>query len=81
MIHEVDEVLKKLISGGALAGSGIDVSFDVPTRDWAARRNAPVVNAHAMTLGEPARSVRRRQGRGGCPEGLAVVSAGTLSPL
>ena len=40
MIHEVDEVLKGLIGGGALAGSGIDVAFEAPTRDWAARRNA-----------------------------------------
>ena len=36
MIHEVDEVLKGLLSSGALAGSGIEVSLDAPTRDWAA---------------------------------------------
>ncbi|MFE6165505.1 DUF4255 domain-containing protein [Streptomyces sp. NPDC056486] len=59
MIHEVDEVLKGLIGGGALTGSGIDVSFDVPTRDWAARRNAPVVNAYLYDIREDV-SLRQR---------------------
>ncbi|MFI1100628.1 DUF4255 domain-containing protein [Streptomyces melanogenes] len=63
MIHEVDEVLKRLLGGGALAGSGIDVSFDAPTRDWAARRNAPVVNTYLYDIRE---DVDRRQ-RGHLP--------------
>lgn len=63
MIHEVDEVLKGLIGGGALAGSGIDVSFEAPTRDWAARRNAPAVNAYLYDIRE---DVSRRQ-RGHMP--------------
>ncbi|GAA2917205.1 hypothetical protein GCM10011428_36290 [Streptomyces violaceus] len=50
MIHEVDEVLKNLLSGGALAGSGIDVALDAPTRDWAARRNAPTINAYLYDI-------------------------------
>ncbi|WP_329411916.1 DUF4255 domain-containing protein [Streptomyces sp. NBC_00704] len=58
MIHEVDEVLKDLLEGGALAGSGIDVSFEAPTRDWAARRNAPVINAYLYDIRE---DVSRRQ--------------------
>ncbi|MFH8793746.1 Pvc16 family protein [Streptomyces sp. NPDC017941] len=58
MIHDVDEVLKGLVGGGALAGSGIDVSFDVPSRDWAARRNAPVINAYLYDIRE---DVSRRQ--------------------
>ncbi|MFH9070498.1 DUF4255 domain-containing protein [Streptomyces alboflavus] len=60
MIHEVDEVLRGLLRGGALAGSGIDVSFDVPTRDWAARRNAPVINAYLYDIRED--SSRRQRG-------------------
>jgi hypothetical protein len=63
VIHEVDEVLKGLIGGGALAGSGIDVSFEAPTRDWAARRNAPAVNAYLYDIRE---DVSRRQ-RGHMP--------------
>lgn len=58
MIHEVDEVLKGLLGGGALAGSGIEVSFEAPTRDWAARRNAPVINAYLYDIRE---DVARRQ--------------------
>ena len=63
MIHEVDEVLKGLIGGGALAGSGIDVSFEAPTRDWAARRNAPTINSYLYDIRE---DVSRRQ-RGQLP--------------
>ncbi|MFE0382021.1 DUF4255 domain-containing protein [Streptomyces inhibens] len=59
MIHEVDEVLKEVLGSGALEGSGIEVSFDVPTRDWAARRNAPVINAYLYDIRE---DVSRRQG-------------------
>jgi hypothetical protein len=58
VIHEVDDVLKGLLSGGALAGSGIDVSFDAPTRDWAARRNAPAINAYLYDIRE---DTKRRQ--------------------
>jgi hypothetical protein len=58
MIHEVDAVVRGLLTGGALAGSGVEVSFDAPTRDWAARRNAPAVNAYLYDLRE---DVKRRQ--------------------
>jgi len=58
VIHEVDEVLKDLIGGGALAGSGIEVSFDAPTRDWAARRNTPTINTYLYDIRE---DVHRRQ--------------------
>ncbi|WNO71335.1 DUF4255 domain-containing protein [Streptomyces sp. AM8-1-1] len=58
MIHEVDEVLKGLIGGGALAGSGIEISFEAPTRDWAARRNQPAVNAYLYDIRE---DVKRRE--------------------
>ncbi|MFE3579762.1 DUF4255 domain-containing protein [Streptomyces vinaceus] len=63
MIHEVDEVLERLLTGGALAGSGIDVSFDAPTRDWSARRNATAVNAYLYDIRE---DVNRRH-RGTIP--------------
>ena len=52
VIHEVDEVLKDLLSGGALAGSGVDITLDAPTRDWAARRNAPTINAYLYDIRE-----------------------------
>ncbi|EHN72673.1 DUF4255 domain-containing protein [Streptomyces coelicoflavus] len=52
MIHEVDEVLKSLLKSGALTDSGIDVAFEAPTRDWAARRNAPVINTYLYDIRE-----------------------------
>ncbi|MER7399700.1 DUF4255 domain-containing protein [Streptomyces sp. NPDC000151] len=63
MIHEVDEVLKGLLTGGALAGSGVEVAFDAPTREWAARRNAPAIDAYLYDIRE---DVQRRQ-RGTVP--------------
>lgn len=63
MIHEADELLKNLLNDGALTGSGIDVTFDAPTRDWAARRNAPTINAYLYDIRE---DVNRRQ-RGHLP--------------
>jgi hypothetical protein len=41
MIEEVDEALRGLVRREALNGSDVEVVFDAPTRDWAARRNAP----------------------------------------
>ncbi|MER7057309.1 MULTISPECIES: DUF4255 domain-containing protein [unclassified Streptomyces] len=61
MIHEVDEVVKSLLGSGTLTGSGIDVAFEAPTRDWAARRNAPVVNAYLYDIREDV--TRRHRGQ------------------
>ncbi|MFG2227260.1 DUF4255 domain-containing protein [Streptomyces sp. NPDC048644] len=63
MIHEVDEVLKGLLTGGVLAGTDIEVAFDAPTREWAARRNAPALNAFLYDIRE---DVKRRE-RGSLP--------------
>lgn len=71
MIHEVDEVLKRLLGGGALTGSGIDVAFEAPTRDWAARRNAPVVNAYLYDIREDVN--RRRRGHMGVRDERDIV--------
>lgn len=58
VIHEVDEVLKGLLSGGALAGTGVDIAFEAPTRDWAARRNSPTIDAYLYDIRE---DVKRRE--------------------
>jgi hypothetical protein len=52
VIHEVDEGLRGLVLDEALAGTGVDVSFEAPTRDWAARRNAPTVNLFLYDIRE-----------------------------
>ncbi|MFJ1709117.1 DUF4255 domain-containing protein [Kitasatospora sp. NPDC088346] len=51
MIHEVDEALRVLLAG-LLAGDEIEVVLDTPTRDWAARRNAPTINAFLYDVRE-----------------------------
>jgi len=58
MIHEVDEALRRLVREEALQGSDVEVVFDAPTKDWAARRNAPTVNLYLYDLRE---DLRRRQ--------------------
>jgi hypothetical protein len=52
MIHDVDESLRALLKRDALNGSGVEVTFDAPTKDWVARRNAPVVNLYLYDIRE-----------------------------
>jgi hypothetical protein len=57
MIAQVDEALMQLVRGDALDGSDLDVVFDAPTKDWAARRNAPTINMYLYDIRE---DLRRR---------------------
>ncbi|MEU6127236.1 DUF4255 domain-containing protein [Streptomyces sp. NPDC047123] len=57
MIHEVDEALRALLRGALPEGTG-DVVFEAPTRDWAARRNAPTLNSYLYDIRE---DVARRE--------------------
>jgi Pvc16 N-terminal domain len=52
MIHELDESLRKLVTRDAVNGSGVEVSFDAPTREWAARRNIPTVDLYLYDIRE-----------------------------
>ncbi|MFG2907723.1 DUF4255 domain-containing protein [Kitasatospora sp. NPDC048286] len=52
MIHEVDEALRQLLAETGLPERGIEVVFDAPTRDFAARRNAPTVSVFLYGLRE-----------------------------
>lgn len=52
MIHDVDESLRALVKRDALNGSGVDVAFDAPTKDWVARRNAPMVSMYLYDIRE-----------------------------
>ncbi|WP_436738189.1 DUF4255 domain-containing protein [Streptomyces sp. BBFR102] len=61
MIHEVDDLLKGLLTGGAFAGSDVEVTFDAPTRDWAARRNTPTIDAYLYDIRED--TTRRQRGK------------------
>ncbi|PGH49103.1 DUF4255 domain-containing protein [Streptomyces sp. Ru87] len=60
MIHEVDETLRGMLRGGVLSGTDIEVSFEAPTRDWAARRNVPTIDAYLYDIRED--TARRHRG-------------------
>ncbi|MER5771919.1 DUF4255 domain-containing protein [Streptomyces sp. NPDC001985] len=60
MIHEVDEGLRLLLVEAGVQESGVDLVFDAPTKDWAARRNAPTVSVFLHGIREDAS--RRRTG-------------------
>ncbi|UNM14676.1 DUF4255 domain-containing protein [Streptomyces formicae] len=62
MIHEVDEGLRRLLGESGLEASGVEVVFDAPTRDWAARRSAPTVCVFLHDIREDA--TRRGSGAG-----------------
>jgi hypothetical protein len=59
MIHEVDEALRELVRNRALPGSDVEVAFEAPTKDWAARRNAPTVNVYLYDIREDLRKRSR----------------------
>jgi hypothetical protein len=58
VIHEVDEALRRLVKERALDDTDVEIAFDAPTKDWAARRNAPTVNLYLYDIRE---DLRRRQ--------------------
>jgi hypothetical protein len=62
VIHEVDEGLRRLLGESGLEASGVEVVFDAPTRDWAARRSAPTVCVFLYDIREDA--TRRGSGSG-----------------
>jgi hypothetical protein len=58
VIHEVDDVLRALIRAEVLEGGQVAVVFDAPTREWAAKVNAPMVNLYLYDIRE---DMRRRE--------------------
>jgi hypothetical protein len=52
MIHEVDQAIESVIRQEALQGTAVEVVFEAPTKDWAARRNAPTLDAYLYDIRE-----------------------------
>jgi hypothetical protein len=52
MIPDVDDSLRRLIERDALEGSDVEVVFDAPNRDWAARRSVPTVDVFLYDIRE-----------------------------
>jgi Pvc16 N-terminal domain len=57
VINDVDESLRELLRAEALNGSDVEIVLDAPTRDWAARRNAPTLDMYLYDIHE---DIRRR---------------------
>jgi hypothetical protein len=57
VIHEVDELLERIVRRDALNGSPVELLFDAPNKDWVARRNAPTVDLYLYDIRE---DVQRR---------------------
>ena len=64
MISIVDDALREIVRTQAVDGSDVDVVFDAPTKDWAARRNAPTVNIYLYDIREDLRRRERGLDRG-----------------
>ncbi len=70
MIHEVDDTLGDIVKRDVLNGSNVEISFDAPSRDWAARRSNPALNFYLYDITEDLsrrdvtiRESRNEQGR------------------
>lgn len=50
MIEVFDETLRELVRREVVNGSQVEIAFDAPTKDWASRRNAPVVNLYLYDI-------------------------------
>ena len=59
MIQDVDEALRTLLKRDVLAGSSdVEISFEAPTTEWAARRSGPAINVYLYDVRE---DTHRRQ--------------------
>jgi Pvc16 N-terminal domain len=58
VIPDVDHALKTLIEREAVDPAEVEVVFDAPTKEWAARRNGPTVDVYLYDIRE---DLRRRQ--------------------
>ena len=60
VIPEIDEALAGLLRSRAASDKNVEVTFEAPTRDWAAGRNAPTINAYLYNIREE--TARREYG-------------------
>ena len=52
MIAAVDESLRTLVRRDVLNGTDVEISFDAPSKEWSARRNAPALNLYLYDIRE-----------------------------
>ncbi|HWM20064.1 MAG TPA: DUF4255 domain-containing protein [Ilumatobacteraceae bacterium] len=52
MIHDVDATLRALIERDVMNGAGVELSFDAPTKEWAAKLSLPTINVFLYDIRE-----------------------------
>lgn len=72
VISDVDEALKKLITREVVNQGDVEVVFDAPTKDWAARRSGPTIDVYLYDIREDLR--RRERGMINAYQDNIVVS-------
>jgi hypothetical protein len=55
VIHDIDASLRALVQRDVLNGAGVEIAFDAPTSEWAARRSNPAVDLYLYDIREDAR--------------------------
>ncbi len=52
MIELFDQVLRRLITAEVANGSGVEISFEAPTREWGTKRNVPTLDLYLYDVRE-----------------------------
>jgi Pvc16 N-terminal domain len=52
LINDVDDTIREVVQRRVLNGSGVEVSFEAPTNDWAARQSGPALNFYLYDIRE-----------------------------
>ena len=52
MIELFDEVLRRLITAEVADGTGVEISFEAPTREWGTKRNVPTLDLYLYDVRE-----------------------------
>lgn len=52
MIHDLDQSIRNLFERDVLNGSGVDLDFEAPTKEWAAKLNKPTIDVFLYDIRE-----------------------------
>jgi hypothetical protein len=73
VITDVDESVRSLVQRDVVQGSAVEIVLDAPTREWAARRNAPTIDIYLYDVREDMRRRHTGQVDVAGPEGRTVA--------
>ena len=78
MIGEIDDAIRALVKASDGIAADVDIALDAPTKDWAARRNAPTVDLFLYDIREDTR--RREYGVSEQRDDRGIVTHRTPAP-